>query len=802
MTDSIRRFFYHLIKRLLRWLTRPNILESEHLTSSDGLCYVLNQHSLTDLAILDLVCEQQMLPRPLEQFPIAELATEQRHFYLNRALGRLFRRNIKQGYPERMDKLLEATLPPANRSIKLVPVSVFWSRAPDKEKSLLKLMLSERWSTTSRLRRLVAILFNRKNITVHFGRPIDTREIVEPELDQARLARRVARKLRSSFRKQRTAYLGPDRSHRRTLMKNIVESDSVTRAISVEARKRSISEDKARRLARKHVRAIASDMTYLTIRFFDRLLTWFWNRIYDGVEVRNLEQVREASETCTLIYVPSHRSHVDYLLLSYVLYYQGLKLPHIAAGDNLNMPVVGSLLRRAGAFFMRRSFRNDQLYSAVFKEYFYQIIDRSYSVVFFPEGGRTRTGRLLPAKVGMINMVIENQRRGVRQPIAFVPINFGYEKLIEASSYLDELRGSNKKRESLADVFKSIKLIRQTFGQVVVSFGTPLRLDAFLEQHRDSTPAQLPHQLGNLLLENINACVVVTPVHLISLVTLCTPRLAIDETLLAQQLACYQELLTDNNTPVMPLLPPKACIEHTEQLGLIERESNSSGDILCHNPFAAVMMTWYRNNCLHTLAIPSLIACLVVNRRRKVKLKSIQTMVAVVYPYLARELQFTVGRPMQSEVEYWVRRLTDVGLLLSESNEMDPESYVQVPELTSSAFFQLDLLAKILLQTLERFFIVIALMVEAGSGSLKRRTLEEKCLQVAQRMSRIYGLNAPEFFDRQLFHTFIDALFSEKVLQLDQNKYLVFEALLPEVARLAQNVIPNEFRYAVLRERQ
>ena len=138
-------------------------------------------------------------------------------------------------------------------------------------------------------------------------------------------------------------------------------------------------------------------MSYPTIIVLARLLQMFWHRIYDGVEIRGLERIVGLAQTHTLVYVPSHRSHVDYLLLSYLLFQRGLMLPHIAAGDNLNLPIVGGLLRRGGAFFMRRSFRDDPVYAAVFSEYLYQVYRRGHCVEFFPEGGRTRTGRLLPA---------------------------------------------------------------------------------------------------------------------------------------------------------------------------------------------------------------------------------------------------------------------------------------------------------------------------------------------------------------------------------------------------------------------
>ena len=137
-------------------------------------------------------------------------------------------------------------------------------------------------------------------------------------------------------------------------------------------------------------------MSYPTIRVLEGLLSWFWHRIYDGVDIQGFERLEQMAHTHTLVYAPCHRSHVDYLVLSHALFGLGLMLPHIAAGDNLNIPVIGKLLRRGGAFFMRRSFRNDPIYRAVIREYLNEVFSRGHSVEYFIEGGRSRTGRMLP----------------------------------------------------------------------------------------------------------------------------------------------------------------------------------------------------------------------------------------------------------------------------------------------------------------------------------------------------------------------------------------------------------------------
>ena len=151
------------------------------------------------------------------------------------------------------------------------------------------------------------------------------------------------------------------------------------------------------------------------------------------------------------LFTPCHRSHIDYLLLSYVIYKRGLMVPYIAAGDNLNLPFVGQLLRGGGAFFIRRSFRGN---TSVFKEYLYSILSRNTPLEYFIEGGRSRTGRLLPPKTGMLAMTVHSHLRGRAKPIVFVPTYIGYERLMEGSTYVGEMQGKPKEAESIFGILK------------------------------------------------------------------------------------------------------------------------------------------------------------------------------------------------------------------------------------------------------------------------------------------------------------------------------------------------------------
>src|SRR5690606_1626426 len=240
---------------------------------------------------------------------------------------------------------------------------------------------------------------------------------------------------------------------------------------------------------------------------------------------------------------PCHRSHMDYLLLSYLLYERGIVPPHIAAGINLNLPVVGTILRKGGAFFMRRSFRGNPLYSAVFTEYVAQLVSGGYSLEYFIEGGRSRTGRLLQPKGGMITMTVRAYLRQPIRPVLFQPVYIGYEKLMEGNSYLDELSGKPKEKESIWSLLWSIpKVLRSNYGQVVVNFGEPSRLGEVLAEREaewDDHPLQDDEKRSGLAdtvkaldqkkQDHVNGAADVNPMNLLALAILSTPKHAMGE---------------------------------------------------------------------------------------------------------------------------------------------------------------------------------------------------------------------------------------------------------------------------------
>src|SRR5690606_17675777 len=338
---------------------------------------------------------------------------------------------------------------------------IYWGRSPEKESSWFKLLFLENWQVIGRTRKFFATILHGRNTLLRFSEPLALPAIIEDGAQPELAYRKTSRVLRVHFLQRRAATVGPDLPHRRTLVNHVLHDPVVRKVIATEAGDSRAMLERTNHKARKYAQEIAAHISYPTIRLIDHFLSWLWNRIYDGIVLNNVETLHEAAKGHEVVYVPCHRSHVDYLLLGYIVYHQGLSIPHTAAGINLNMPVIGSILRRGGAFFLRRSFRGNRLYAAVFNAYLHQILTRGHSIEYFVEGGRSRTGRLLPAKGGMLAMTVNSYLHAPRRPIVFVPVSFGYEKLIEGDSFISELSGAEKQKESLFGLMRSLRALKE-----------------------------------------------------------------------------------------------------------------------------------------------------------------------------------------------------------------------------------------------------------------------------------------------------------------------------------------------------
>ena len=812
MTRSpLRRLVFGTLHRLLYlWVRSETINQSAFtlkLDRSKPVFYVLQQPSLSDLAVVDAECRKAGLPRPVLPVAVGDLLEPAAFFYLTPEPDWLGRQD-KRGVSPTLQRLIGALSQHAVDDAQIIPVSVFWGQSPDRETSPWKLLFADSWAVTGRLRRLVSILILGRKTRVQFSTPIHLRTLVEQDKGHERTLRMVQRILRVHFRNQKAAVIGPDVSHRRNLVKGLVHGPQVRQAILDEAERENITLEKAESQALRYGNEIASDYTYTAIRFLELVLSWFWNKIYDGIKVNHIEGVQDVAQGHEVIYVPCHRSHIDYLLLSYLLFRNGRTPPHIAAGINLNMPVIGGLLRRGGAFFMRRTFKGNPLYTAVFNEYLHTLFSKGFPVEYFVEGGRSRTGRMLQPKTGMLAITLRSFLRSNRLPVVFVPVYIGYERVLEGRTYLGELRGASKKKESIFDIFKVIGALKQRFGQVWVNFGEPIKLAEFLDAEQPDWRAQdygsqfrpdwlnnATNRLGARVAQHLNEAAAINPVNLVALALLSTSKLALDDRALARVLDLYLALL--RKVPYSPhtTLPDgngQALIEYVQKMELLAEQSDALGKILYLDEQNAVLITFYRNNVLHIFALPALLASFFQSSARMSR-EQILRFTKALYPYLQSELFIRWDLDeLDGVVDQWLAAFVEQGLL-----KIEGDVYVR-PAPSSREFVLLTLLARAIVQTLQRFYMATALLLNAGQNAISAEELEDLCTVMAQRLSILHGLNAPEFFDKSLFRHFIQSLQDQGVLRQDTAGKLSHHPLLGELAEgAAKRVLPAEIRLSI-----
>jgi glycerol-3-phosphate O-acyltransferase len=663
-----------------------------------------------------------------------------------------------------------------------------------------------------RFRKFLSVIFNGRNTLVYFGEPIRLRDVVEEGLSEPRSVRRVLRSLRMVLRAQRASSIGPDLSHRRTMVLQILKTQAVRQAVRNEMQVRQLQRRPALLLARKYALEIAANYSQAFVTFMAMALGRLWNSLYDGVELEHLENLSAVGDGVEIIYVPCHRSHMDYLLLSYIIYRKGFAVPHVAAGANLNMPLIGRFLRKGGAFFLRRSFKGDALYPVVFAKYLGFMMARGHPLEYFIEGGRSRTGRLLSPRAGMLSMTVRSYVRDPKRPVIFMPVYFGYERIVEGRTYIGELSGQPKQKESVFVLLKSIvSVLRSRFGKVHVNLGRPIALDELLHEHNPnwrSSPAEnddpragwIGEAISNLAVRintEINAAAAVTPINLVAMAILATPRQALPELDLIHQLELYQRLLRD--APYSPLVTVTAdsgrqMVAYVESMGILERQKHPLGDIMRMNAENAVLATYYRNNILHLFAMPSLLACAFVSNTT-MRTADIQRLVWRVYPYISAELFL---RWDETQVSAVADSLLDTFVQLNLLQANADRSEWQRPPPTSLEAIRLSVLAQATIQTLERYYLAIALLLQAGSGTITHEALEERCHLMAQRMTVLYGLNSPEFVDKSLFRNFIELLRRRNVIQLSEDQKLLFGDPLLGVAADAQLVLSEQIRHSIL----
>lgn len=314
------------------------------------------------------------------------------------------------------------------------------------------------------------------------------------------------------------------------------------------AQRRHILENGLREVAEKwtdHMICKFESKTFIRGAYY--LVTQLLTRAYhQGIHVSSEEVLRlrnvaqqAAAKKQSIVFLPCHRSHVDYVSMQLICYRLGIALPVVVAGDNLNFPLVGSFLQHAGAFYIRRAFGDDALYTTLVQTYIDTLLQGGFNFECFIEGGRSRTGKLLPPKFGILGFIIDSLLSGRVEDTIICPVSTQYDKVIETEGYVTELLGVPKKKENLADFISGgSSVLSLRLGRVDVRFHEPWSLRGFINEqltrlgrtpsHKPGTGGQMDpvlrqkllRTLGYKVLSDINDVSVVMPTALIGTVLL------------------------------------------------------------------------------------------------------------------------------------------------------------------------------------------------------------------------------------------------------------------------------------------
>jgi glycerol-3-phosphate O-acyltransferase len=389
------------------------------------------------------------------------------------------------------------------------------------------------------------------------------------------------------------------------------------------------SASSARRLAAltaeaaSDLREIAATHSPLVIDLVNHAIRWLYTRGYDEKLVYDeamMKRIAALEELHPVVFLPTHKSNLDHLVLQYALHEHGLPPNHTAGGINMNFFPVGQLVRRSGVFFIRRSFREDAVYKHVLAHYIDYLIEKRFPLEWYIEGGRSRSGKLLPPRFGLLANVVDAYRRGKSEDVLLVPVSIAYDQIQDVGSYVAEQRGGDKERESFAWFVRLIRQLRRRYGRIHLAFGEPVSLR---QQLGEADPAGSSPESGEEGLQRsgarfdleklafevsvrINRVTPITPTSLATLALLGATGEALSVRETRASLASLLEAVKRRGLPTTADLSHlesdsgvEATLEALVDSGVLTRFDEGIEPVYCIGDDQQLAAAYYRNTIVH-----------------------------------------------------------------------------------------------------------------------------------------------------------------------------------------------------------
>ena len=547
--------------------------------------------------------------------------------FLRTASLRSFLRGSRKQRHDELDLLHEVVSLAwdSERPIFVVPLAIFWRKGPRTASRFLNLSYGA-LTRPSDLAKVSGFLANYRSLSVKTGQPIDVTGFIEEHREEGpdRVARKIRRSLLIYLYREEKVVEGPTLKSPQRVLQEIMKDPRVEAAVAerVESGRRR-SQGRARADAEKMFFEIAANMNSTFLAALAAAVGWIFRRMFASIDVVGLDAVAEHAKRHPIVLMPSHRSYFDFLILSWLFYSNFLVPPHIYARDNMAFGPFGFVFRRVGAFFARASF-DDPLYKEVFRAYVAYLVREGFTQEFFIEGGRSRTGKSMAPRMGMLSWDVDAFLESSRRELFLVPVAITYERLVEESSMVDELGGGAKTRESILGLVRARKYLQSRFGTAHLCFGEPISLADELGDRRErfagpGAEAQLDEkrafidQLGHRIVERINWAVVANATSVAASVILGFPHRGLRRQQLVTHMRDVVSLLRLRGVGMTGALQSDSSdfqesISFLLKSDLLKAAPDPAGEILYFDESRRRALDIYRNTIVHFLAGPSFLA--------------------------------------------------------------------------------------------------------------------------------------------------------------------------------------------------
>jgi glycerol-3-phosphate O-acyltransferase len=665
-------------------------------------------------------------------------------FLKRSAIGRAHGRDMKEDpFPALVSMARKGDKP-----VFLVPELFVWEKWSPRLKPSLVDRIFGSPEAPGIVHTLLAFWRNHKRAQFRVGEPIDLRKFIEdnPSDSDEVIARKVRGSLHHHLARETRAVFGPPFKPADRVIEEILRDRGFKKSLEETAQKTSRKPDSVLREARKDLNEIAARFTPTAVALVAPILHWVFNRIYDGIEVdeAGLERALKMGAKAPIVLCPSHKSHVDYLIMSYVLWSRGYSVPLVAAGANLSFFPLGALLRRAGAFFLRRSFKDDKVYGAAFKAYIKKLVRDGSHQEFFPEGGRSRTGKLLPAKLGMFTWQVDAVLDGARDDLYFVPVSIDYEKIVEGGSYKAELAGGEKKPEDLKALLSAPKVLASRYGRIHLSFDEPVSLAEFMKRRGvdpkaevgDEQKKSLVRALGHRVMYGISHVSTVTPPALVASSLLAHRRRGITAPELAQRIGVLRRIAEEQGSRLSTLLrgapndplvdgPIREAIKTFRDDGLITTEAAKGEEIYSAQDARRAELSFYKNTLMNLVAPRALVASALLASPDANRVEQVKERALFLSRLFKVEFIYRVGASFDTIFSETVDALVGQGLLARDGERIAIGTAPQCrPEV--------EFLADLLRDFLESYLIAALALKDLEAGPLDRKGFVKSVLETGR----------------------------------------------------------------------